>query len=507
MKYRQAKWEMGREENEPLVFQLGFSDPYSPSELAKELGIPEELARKDPPEVPRVPEVRLARHYLHLSQMNFGVDSGPVPLGSCTMKYTPKVLERVAKWQRIADLSYEQLKEDSALLGLLLELQRYLAELTGMDAFTLAPKAGSQGELTALLMIRKYFEERGETREEGGKLVGRNQVLIPLTAHGSNFASAAMAGFEVVRLPVKDGLLFGWEKAVSENVAAVMLTVPNTYGLYEPAMPDLVRAVHASGGLAYYDGANMNSLLGLYRPGDMGFDVVQLNLHKTFASPHGGGGPGAGPVGVKRALSDYLPVPRIEEKEDGSAFINEDAPHSVGRISEGVGNLAALLRAYCYVRLLGPEGLADVARYSVLSSNYAASFLDDRFYLPSPGMPRKHEFAFAAKGKKASDVAKYLLSYGYAPSVHFPPELEESLMIEFTETEGRREIEEYMAALLAAVGKSEEELSREPSGASVSRVDEVRAARKPIVTYSALLSSDLKDKVRSSEIAREPTSR
>ncbi len=494
MRYRQAKWEAGREENEPLVFQLGFSDPYSPSEVAKELGIPEGLARKSPPDVPRVPEVRLARHYLHLSQMNFGVDSGPVPLGSCTMKYTPKLLERVARWQRIADLTYEQLKNDSALLGLLLELQLYLAELTGMDAFTLAPKAGSQGELTALLMIRKYFEERGEVREEGGKLVGRNQILIPLTAHGSNFASAAMAGFEVIRLPVKDGLLSGWESAVSEKVAAVMLTVPNTYGLYEPAAPDLVRAVHASGGLAYYDGANMNSLLGLYRPGDMGFDVVQLNLHKTFASPHGGGGPGAGPVGVKRFLYDYLPVPRIEEKE-GSAFLNENAPRSIGRISEGVGNLAALVRAYCYVRLLGPQGLADVARYSVLNSNYAASLLDDRFYLPSPGMPRKHEFAFAAKGKRASDVAKYLLSYGYAPSVHFPPELEESLMIEFTETEGRQEIEEYMSAILEAVGKSDEELFREPSGASVSRVDEVRAARKPIVTYSALLSSDLKDKV------------
>ncbi len=495
MKYRQAKWEVSENQNEPLVFQLGFSPSYSPKDTAREMGLPEALARGHPPRVPKVPEVRLARHYVHLSQMNFGVDSGTVPLGSCTMKYTPKILERIARLDRIAELTYEQLKEYEALLAVLIELELYLKELTGMDNFTLTPKAGSQGELASLLIIRKYFEEKGELWRDQEGLRGRNQILIPLTAHGSNFASAAMAGFEVVKLPVHDGVLSNWESSVSDKVAAVMLTVPNTYGLYEPSTLDLVKAVHEAGGVAYFDGANMNSLLGLYRPADMGFDMVQLNLHKTFASPHGGGGPGAGPVGVRAFLSDYLPVPRLIEK-DGKPELSEDFPKSIGRISEGFGNLAALVRAYCYIRLLGSEGLADVARYSVLNSNYAVSLLDEGFNLPNRGRPRKHEFAFSVKGKKASVIAKFLLSYGYAPSVHFPPELDESLMIEFTETEGKEEIDEYMSALISASKMPDEQLQKEPANASVKKVDEVRAARKPILNYSQMLSSDLASRLK-----------
>ncbi len=520
LKFRQARWEFERKaegesaitrhrQNEPLVFQLGIYDSYLPD--AKSLGVPRSLVRASPLRLPRVPEVRLTRHYVHLSQMNYGVDSGMTPLGSCTMKYTPKVLERIARDKRVAELS-EYETPSQGLLKILWQLEGYLKELTGMDAVTLFPKAGSQGELTALLMVRKYFQERGELPLEGqdGKQgpdaavsKGRSRVLIPLTAHGSNFASASMAGFRVTRLPVRDGLLDfeAAAKEVDESVAAIMLTLPNTYGLFEPSAVDLVRAVHGAGGLAYFDGANMNAFLGLYRPGDMGFDLVQLNLHKTFASPHGGGGPGAGPVAVKSHLADYLPVPRIVQasvKKEGAseAFeLNEGFPKSIGRISEGLGNLQALVRAYCYVRLLGPDGLRDVALYSVLNANYVSALVKGAYYIPSPSLPRKHEFAFAPKGKKAIDVAKFLLNWGYAPSVHFPPELEESLMFEPTETEGKDELDEYADALLKAAREDDQVLANEPINASVSRVDEVRAAKKPILTYRDLLSSDLAEKL------------
>jgi len=525
LKYRQAKWENEtgegsstetensgaavRGQNEPLVFQLGHYDFYLPDELP---GVPKSLLRYSPPKLPKVPEVRLTRHYVHLSQMNYGVDSGITPLGSCTMKYTPKVLERVARDRRIADLTVE-IPPPQGLLKMLWELQVYIEEITGMGAVTLWPKAGSQGELTALLMVRKYFQERGEIGDgsEGQGRV-RKRVMIPLTAHGSNFASAAMAGFEVTRLPVRDGLLDfeAASKDVDDTVAAVMLTLPNTYGLFEPSALDLVKAVHSVGGLAYYDGANMNAFLGLYRPRDMGFDLVQLNLHKTFASPHGGGGPGAGPVAVKSSLADYLPVPRLVKVSpdgrprtgDGHAGmageefeLREDFPKSIGRISEGLGNLQALIRAYCYVRLLGGSGLADVARYSVLNANYVAALVKGAYAIPSPHLPRKHEFAFAPRGKSAVDVAKFLLNWGYAPSVHFPPELEESLMFEPTETEGKKELDDYARALLEAAAAEEEKLAAEPRNASVKRVDEVRAARKPLLTYRDLLDSELRGAV------------
>lgn|GEM_PF-72913 len=490
MKYRQARWETEHPlekliQNEPLLFQLASNEDAWSTEG---LGLPEELLRGSAPSIPKVPEVRLVRHYVHLSQMNFGVDSGMVPLGSCTMKYTPKVLERLSRDRRLAD--FQGWQDSTFLAKLYCELEDMLKELTGMSAFSLTPRAGSQGELVALLMIKKALVERGELRRSGGLMEGRNKVLIPLTAHGSNFASASMAGFQVVRLPARDGLL-GEEalKEVDGSVAAIMLTLPNTYGLWEPYAPELVRLVHQAGGFAYFDGANMNSLVGLYRPGDLGFDVVQLNLHKTFSSPHGGGGPGAGPVGAKGFLADYLPIPRASRDGSGRCSFSVAYPKSVGRISEGYGNVQAVVRAYGYIRLLGAQGLREVARLSVLNANYFASLLGDGYYIPSPSLPRKHELAFAPKKKRASDVAKFLLSRGYAPSVHFPPELEESMMVEPTETEGKQELEDYAAALREAA--EAEDLSGEPKGASVSRVDEVRAARHPVLTYRQLLLSDL----------------
>jgi glycine dehydrogenase subunit 2 len=476
LRYSQAVYSHSQEVNEPLIIELG-----SGTEGVQEASdIPERMKRRGVPNLPCVPEITVVRHYTRLSQMNFGVDTGTYPLGSCTMKYNPKLNDELASLEGFSMLHPKQ--EESTAQGaleLLWRLETFLKELTGMDAVTLEPAAGSQGELTGMLITKAYFRERGET--------GRRKVLIPDTAHGSNFASANMAGFEVVTIPSRNGELDPGivSRYLGTDTAAFMITVPNTLGIFESNILTINRMVHDAGALAYFDGANMNALLGRVKPGDLGFDIAHLNTHKTFSTPHGGGGPGAGPVCVKKFLEVYLPVPRLRRKEDGSLYWQHHLPRSVGRMREGYGNFGVLLRAYAYMRRLGLEGLSQVSRDAVLISNYAAKRLSQRYLLPFPEKPRKHEFVVSAKGtgKRALEIAKGILEYGHAPTVYFPQIVEEALMVEFTETETKREIDEYTDALLELPGR---DLSASPGSTSVSKLDEAGAARRPVLSWREL---------------------
>lgn len=476
MKYTQAVYSHSQSVNEPLIIELGRSGDGVPEAT----GIPERLKRKSAPNLPCVPEVTVVRHYTRLSQMNFGVDTGTYPLGSCTMKYNPKLDDALASLDGFSMLHPRQDEETAqGALEVFWRLEAFLKELTGMDAVTLEPAAGSQGELTGMLITKAYFRDRGETE--------RRRVLIPDTAHGSNFASANMAGFEVVTIPSRNGELDPEivSRYLGKETAAFMITVPNTLGIFESNILTVNRMVHEAGAIAYFDGANMNALLGRVRPGDLGFDIVHLNTHKTFSTPHGGGGPGAGPVGVKMFLEAYLPVPRLRRREGGELYWESNLPRSVGRVREGYGNFGVLLRAYAYMRRLGVEGLTQASRDAVLVSNYAAKRLGQRYSMPFPDKPRKHEFVVSAKGtgKKALEIAKGILEYGHAPTVYFPQIVEEALMVEFTETETKREVDDYVDALLELPDR---DLSTSPTSTSVSKLDEAGAARRPILSWREL---------------------
>ena len=442
--------------------------------------IREEFTRTEPPRLPEVAERDLVRHYTRLSQLNYGVDTGFYPLGSCSMKYNPKVAETAAAipgFQRLHPHQPEHTIQGA--LELVWALERALCELTGMARVTFQPPAGASGELTGLLIMRAFHRKNGDPRK---------RIVIPDSAHGTNPASVTLSGYEAVQVPSDArGLvdLSALEKLVNEDVAGLMLTNPNTLGLFEEEIQGLARAVHEVGGLLYYDGANLNAIMGKVRPGDMGFDIVHMNTHKTFATPHGGGGPGAGPVAVSERLAPFLPGPLVDRREDGTFFFDHDRPDSIGSVHGFHGNFGVLVRAYAYVFIHGGDGLERVSERAVLNANYLAEKVKAAYPLAFPGRPM-HEFVATAKplrkhGVRATDVAKRLIDLGFHPStVYFPLVVEEAMMVEPTETESREVLDAFAEAMLQAAREAEtdrELLHEAPVTAPVRRLDEARAAR------------------------------
>ena len=484
MTFQQARWD------EPAIWELGSTDSAeAPPVIA---GIPERLRRKTTVRWPELSELQVVRHYTRLSQMNFGIDTATYPLGSCTMKYNPKVTELLARRAGAADVHpYQPEATVQGSLEVFWRLERILARITGLPEVSLQPAAGAHGEYAAMLMVRAYFRDRGELGE-------RTEVLLPDTAHGTNPASAAMAGFVTREIPDKDGSvdLQELKRAVSSKTAAFMLTNPNTAGLFESEILEIAETVHNAGALLYYDGANLNAILGITHPGRMGFDVAHLNLHKTFSTPHGGGGPGDGVLAAGEKLGPYLPVPRIV-KEGRKFRLDYDRPKSIGKIKTAYGNFGLDLRAFAYILSYGEEGLKHVSRRAVLNSNYAASRLGK--YLPRPFRPLvKHEFVLSGaplkeRGVRTLDLAKRLLDEGvHAPTVYFPAMVEESLMVELPETESKRDVDAYIAAFERAVSDTPEHLHAAPRSLAVSRVDEVRAAREPLLSWKDLRAAAAK---------------
>ncbi len=487
--FRQAKWE------EPLVFELshegrvGYVLP-EPIEDIK-VRIPETLKRKSRLDLPELSEPEVVKHYTRLSEMNYGVDSGIYPLGSCTMKYNPKINEEIAAHPGVTYVHpYQDEKTVQGNLRIMWELERWLKEITGMDRFTLQPAAGANGEFTGVSIIRAYHLDRGNT--------GRNEMLVPDSAHGTNPASAAMAGFKVVEIPSNENGtvdLEALEDAVGERTAGLMLTNPNTLGIFEDEILEIAKVVHRAGGILYYDGANINAVLGKIRPGDMGFDVVHLNLHKTFSTPHGGGGPGSGPVGVKEFLKDYLPVPLVAyDEENDRYYLDYDVPKSIGKVKELYGNFAVMVRALTYLKIMGRNGLREASEVAVLNANYITQKLKGTkgYELPHREL-RKHETVFSAEpmkketGVTALDVSKRLLDFGlHAPTIYFPLIVHEALMIEPTETVSREELDAYVEALrkISEEAYSNPEIVKSaPHSTAIRRVDDVLAVRKPITTW------------------------
>lgn len=475
MSYRQARHE------EPLIFEMrGENDLCLESE--DEPRLPEGMARQGLC-LPDLPEMEVVRHYVNLSQMNFGVDNGMYPLGSCTMKYNPKYADRLASLPTVTSVHPCQDEESiQGALRLMRELEKALCAISGMDAVTLQPAAGAQGEFTGMLIARAYHLARGE---------GRTEVVVPDSAHGTNPASAAMAGFTVIEIPSgPDGCvdLEALGAALSERTAAVMITNPNTLGIFERDVRRVAEMVHAAGALLYYDGANLNAIMGMTSPGAMDFDIVHFNLHKTFATPHGGGGPGAGPVGVKEFLEPFLPVPRIVSKE-GAYHLDHDRPDSIGKVRSMFGNFAVLVRAYAYIVAKGGDGLKEASQRAVLNSNYLKGKVPPAYELPYAPL-RKHEFVVSARalakerGVRANDVAKALLDHGFmSPTVYFPSLVEEALMIEPTESESKETLDRYARALAEIAEADPAEVRAAPRRTSVSRVDEVYAARELILSW------------------------
>ncbi|MCE5169886.1 aminomethyl-transferring glycine dehydrogenase subunit GcvPB [Paenibacillus profundus] len=446
--------------------------------------IPESMLRSQPAELPEVYEVDVIRHYTELSRRNFGIDNGFYPLGSCTMKYNPKINEDVARFTGFAKIHpYQPEQSIQGALELLYTLQNDLATLTGMDQVTLQPAAGAHGEWTGLMMIRAYHESRGETR---------TKVIVPDSSHGTNPASATVAGLETITIQSDDkGLvdLDALRAVVGPDTAALMLTNPSTLGLFEEHIVEIAEIVHEAGGLIYYDGANSNAIMGITRPGDMGFDVVHLNLHKTMSTPHGGGGPGSGPVGVKSKLIPFLPKPIVAKKEDGTYGLNYDRPESIGRVKAYYGNFGILVRAYAYIRTYGPEGLRQVSECAVLNANYMMHRLAPYYEIPYPGVC-KHEFVMSGRGLKqygvrTLDVAKRLLDFGFhPPTIYFPLNVEECMMIEPTETESKETLDSFIDTMIQIAQEAEQNpelLLNAPHNTDVRRLDETQAARKPVL--------------------------
>lgn len=439
--------------------------------------------------LPEISEVDLIRHYTNLSNKNFGVDTGFYPLGSCTMKYNPKINEDMASNPNFTEIHpYQPVDTVQGSLELMYNLSQMLCEITGMDDVTLQPSAGSHGELTGLMLIKEYHLNRGDTR--------RTKVIIPDAAHGTNPASAAMADFDVIQINSnKDGSVNMEElkSILNDEVAALMLTNPSTLGLFEENIKEIADLVHEAGGLLYYDGANMNAIMGITRPGDMGFDVVHLNIHKTFSTPHGGGGPGSGPVGVKEELIPFLPVPVIE-KVDGRYELNYEKVKSIGKIKNFYGNFGVLVRAYTYILTMGSDGLKEASTMAVLNANYIKESLKDDYILPIDRVC-KHEFVLGGlpKGEaniKTLDIAKRLLDYGYhPPTIYFPLIIKEALMIEPTETESIETIDEFIIAMKSIAKEAVENpeiLKNAPHNTIVGRIDEARAVKKPILTWKQI---------------------
>jgi glycine dehydrogenase subunit 2 len=483
MRYDQARY--GDEDRyQPLLSEKDSTtvDPGAGSAL------PDELTR-DSLELPSLSEPELARHYTRLSQMNWGVESGSYPLGSCTMKYNPKFTEEVAADENAAIHPDRPDETSQGNLKLRYDLQRYLADIGGMSEVTLQPPAGAAGEFTGITVAKAYHSYHDNDKSE---------VIVPASAHGTNFATAAMAGYDVVELPSgEDGRVDfeALEAAVSEDTAALMLTNPNTVGLFERDIVDIAELVHDAGGLLYYDGANLNALLGRGRPGDMGFDIMHYNVHKTFATPHGGGGPGAGPVGVVSELAEFLPTPHVRARNEDGEIVTDGAnradltyeryepPESIGKVHGFDGNWLVLAKAYAYIARLGDEGLRDASAKATLNANYLAEQLE----MEVPYGPFHHEFAATAGETDAADVAKRMLDFGvHPPTTKWPEFVPEAMLTEPTEVEGQTELDDLAAAFNAAVSDDEEALAAAPSRTAASRIDQVSAARDPQLSWHAL---------------------
>ncbi len=444
------------------------------------------LVRDDLPGLPEVSEVDVVRHFTRLSTWNAAVDLGLYPLGSCTMKYNPKLNERVARLPGFAAAHpLSPAERVQGLLALFFDLEQLLAEIAGMDRVTLQPAAGAQGELAGIMMIRAYHEARGEKRRK---------VLVPDSAHGTNPASAALNGYEVVSVASgPDGILHPDAVAavMDEQVAALMVTNPNTLGLFERHIAEICEVVHAKGGLVYGDGANLNALLGIARPGDMGIDVMHMNLHKTFSTPHGGGGPCAGPVAVKALLAPHLPVPVVARRPDGAFEWRDDLPGTIGRLHGQHGNVGMLVRAYTYILSLGAEGLRRCSEMAVLNANYLLARLEDTFHVPYPGTVM-HECVLSDRnladtGVTTMDVAKRLIDHGYhPPTIYFPLIVPGALMIEPTESESLEGLDRFADALLAIAEEARtapETVRSAPHRTRLRRLDETLAARKPVLRW------------------------
>lgn len=478
MSFQQARYD------EPLVQEM--KDTRN-EEISLDRLLPDWIARKEL-NIPNLKEFEVSRHYTRLSQMNFGVDSGIYPLGSCTMKYTPKLGEMIGSTDMAT--STHPLQEVSTVQGnlqIMYELQEMLKKIGGVEAVSLQPAAGAHGEFTGLLIASAFHKDRGEPRDE---------VVLPDTAHGTNPASASMMGFRVVEIPSKDGCvdLDALRSAVSKRTAAFMLTNPNTLGIFENDVLEIAEIVHEMGAILYYDGANLNAIMGKTTPGKMNFDIVHFNLHKTFSTPHGGGGPGSGPIGVVPKLKDYLPVPVVAF--DGKKYdLDYDTPKSIGKVRSYYDNFAVLLRAYIYIKMLGSDGLEEVANRSVLNSNYLKEKLKKHLEMPFKDL-RKHEFVLSGaklkdKGLATRDLAKRLMDYGFhPPTVYFPQIVEEALMIEPTETENKETLDAFADAIIVILQEDSEKLASAPHNTSVGRVDEVLAARKPILSFKMMAQEE-----------------
>ncbi len=477
---------------EGLIFEKGSSGrvgyslpPLDVPQKGIDTLIPPSLQRMDLEGLPEVSEIEVVRHFVRLSQWNYSIASGPYPLGSCTMKYNPRVNERVARlpgFSQIHPLQPEELSQGA--LFLMYELERYLAEISGLDRVTLQPAAGAQGELTGMMMIRAYHTAQGNPRRI---------VLVPDSAHGTNPSSSALSGYQVQALPSSDRGLIDPDqvrKLMNDEVAAIMITNPNTLGLFEEEICRICEIVHSHGGLVYGDGANLNAILGITRPGDMGFDVLHLNLHKTFSTPHGGGGPGAGPVAVRAILAPFLPIP-VVNKEGDRLRLNYDLPKSIGKVRAFHANFAVLVRAYAYILSLGAAGLKRIGQMATLNANYLRRQVESSFHIPFNRLC-KHEFVATDetqqdKGVKTLDIAKRLMDKGFhPPTIYFPLIVPGALMIEPTESESKESLDQFISALKEIAEEAERDPSQVTSAphlTKLSRLDEVKAAREPILRW------------------------
>lgn len=483
-----------------LVFEIsregrcGYTLPENNYGIA--LDIPAKLSRNGCPALPQASEPDVVRHYTNLSQMNFGVDTGFYPLGSCTMKYNPKINEEAAAMPAFTGAVHPLQRAETVqgTLRVYAEMEKALAAVTGMSRFTFAPCAGAHGELTGLMIMRQWHISRGD--------MGRTKIIVPDSAHGTNPASAAVCGLDVVVVKSNpDGLIDveALKPLLGDDIAGIMMTNPNTLGLFEKEIEEIASLVHGCGGLLYYDGANMNPLLGMVRPGDMGFDIMHLNLHKTFSTPHGGGGPGSGPVGVAEYLKDCLPLPKVVLNGDTGLYeIVRDNETSAGQVSGFMGNFGVILRAYAYILALGRQNIKMAGKLATLSANYIKESLKEYYKLPIASVC-KHEFVFDGliddgsaktgdgKGATTLDVAKRLLDYGFhAPTIYFPLLFHQSLMIEPTETESKETLDAFIEAMKNVAREAAQDpsiLKTAPHNTPISRPDETAAARRPVLKY------------------------
>jgi glycine dehydrogenase subunit 2 len=482
-------------EEEPLIFKKsvagrrGYSLPGLdvPAEDVRKL-IPAEMLREEL-DLPELTELDVVRHFTRLSRKNFSVDTEFYPLGSCTMKYNPKVNEEAARFPGLAEVHpLQEAAESQGMLELLYNFERYLRAIFGYDAFTLQPAAGAHGELTALMMMKAYHKDRGQG--------SRVKIIIPDSSHGTNPASAALVGFEpvVIKSNGRGNIdLDALRRVVGEDTAGLMLTNPNTLGVFDEHILEVADIVHTAGGLLYYDGANANANLGICRPADLGFDLAHFNLHKTFSTPHGGGGPGSGPVGVTKKLEPFLPVPRVVKTGGTYNLQLNPFPLSIGRVHSFHGNINVIVKAYAYIRSLGAEGLKQASETAVANANYMMNKLKDHYYLPYD-RTCQHEFVLSAKwqkekyGIRALDIAKRLIDYGFhPPTIYFPLIVEEALMIEPTESESAATLDAFCEAMIKIAGECEREpelVKSAPHNTPVRRLDETKAARTPDLRYN-----------------------